>query len=341
MARAQKFGARKPPTRVKRLAVTAIASPRTKRSEDAAFTLIELLVIVAIIALLLTILLPALGRARAQARTVLCASRVSQMTKAMLIYAGDYDDAPPFIITDPANDDPKVDGGRNRRKETWLAAAATMQRIYLMKEEGWYGNDDPPLPQSGDLFSYARFPDVYRCPEFERVSSEHKWQNAFNITRSIFGNKANRDEIGQFNRGLLKLSQVYASAELPMMVDESWFCSVAYPIDGDWVWGGIDPMWDAMNTCLGQYHGPPIRGYAWYPDSPPQGSEAGVVADDPQKSATTGYYDGHVGLTRDPVPNVQINHLGRAPLNLASDYGRAYVTWILKIAYAQLGIPAG
>ena len=56
-----------------------------------AFTLIELLVVVAIIALLVSILLPALGRARAQARTTLCANKHRQIFLAWTYYADDHD----------------------------------------------------------------------------------------------------------------------------------------------------------------------------------------------------------------------------------------------------------
>jgi len=59
------------------------------------FTLVELLVVIAIIALLMGILMPALSRVRQVAFRMVCGTNLSGIGKAMLIYAGDYDDELP------------------------------------------------------------------------------------------------------------------------------------------------------------------------------------------------------------------------------------------------------
>lgn len=66
-----------------------------------AFTLIELLVVISIIALLIAILLPALGAARAMARQAQCLTNTGMQARSFVAYATDRDGTLPTARTSP------------------------------------------------------------------------------------------------------------------------------------------------------------------------------------------------------------------------------------------------
>ncbi|MBL7153091.1 MAG: type II secretion system protein [Phycisphaerae bacterium] len=65
-----------------------------------AFTLVELLVVISIIALLMAILVPVLGRARERGRRVVCMGNIRQFIVGIQVYAGDYAEYLPSGLSD-------------------------------------------------------------------------------------------------------------------------------------------------------------------------------------------------------------------------------------------------
>ena len=94
-----------------------------------AFTLIELLVVVAIIALLISILLPSLSRARELSKRLVCSSNVKGQGTAYKIYANDFaehwptvpfnDDGRAINYTDNGNGDPIEIGWGDGQAPVW------------------------------------------------------------------------------------------------------------------------------------------------------------------------------------------------------------------------------
>jgi prepilin-type N-terminal cleavage/methylation domain-containing protein len=74
---------------------------KDEMKRKSAFTLVELLVVISIIALLVSILMPSLNKARMQARRVVCSSNLHQIGVIWNMYSMDYEDRYPANTRPP------------------------------------------------------------------------------------------------------------------------------------------------------------------------------------------------------------------------------------------------
>jgi prepilin-type N-terminal cleavage/methylation domain-containing protein/prepilin-type processing-associated H-X9-DG protein len=140
---------------------------RSHRPTDAhrpAFTLVELLVVIGIIALLISILLPALTRVRSSAQSTACLSNLRQVGIAFRMYASDNDDWFPAYMGRTL-DTPFT---RYRHANTW--PDMLMEGKYLpdirseITYEGAFINE-----------SIVPWPNPFSCPSMEPELETSGW----------------------------------------------------------------------------------------------------------------------------------------------------------------------
>jgi len=120
------------------------------------FTLVELLVVIGIIAVLIGILLPVMGRVRAQGRTVSCQANIRSIIQSLFIYAADNKGSLPFgfiwnqMRLEPGGARPGTSTGTPAYSFNWASMATKIMQ--------------PKASSSGMLSAYG-FNKVFKCPE--------------------------------------------------------------------------------------------------------------------------------------------------------------------------------
>ena len=143
----------------------ALLSPK----DEEGFTLVELLVVIAIIALLMAVLLPALSKARRQAKRIICLGNMRQLVTAWLAYADNFDGK---IVNGGQAISPGSYGGV--KEPFWctpLCPIAATDEVGTFATERYDWTLSLPyaerlsLLRRGALFKYAANEKMYRCPE--------------------------------------------------------------------------------------------------------------------------------------------------------------------------------
>jgi len=119
--------------------------PRPQRPRIAGFTLVELLVVIGIIALLISILVPALSKAREQSLRVKCLSNVRQLAMVTQMYANDNKMWLPFSSWGQDSTYPNA-------VVNWLYTPPITEANAYQRLE------------TGSFYPYLKTHEAYKCP---------------------------------------------------------------------------------------------------------------------------------------------------------------------------------
>lgn len=196
------------------------------------FTLIELLIVIAIIAILASILFPVFARARENARRASCVSNLKQIGLGMLQYAQDFDELlPRYVVKGPST-----------------------------LSTGYYASGGNHLWMH-TVYPYAKSAQIFNCPSAEYSSSglvlfNGSYQSKISYGYNNYLSVSTPDSISTGSG--LSLAAIPLVAETPMVVDSTYYLA------------GPDNRCIANSVALSEYCTNTTAGNPYQNDDPPQ-----------------------------------------------------------------------
>ena len=178
-----------------------------------AFTLVELLAVISVIAILLAVLMPALGAARQQGKAIVCGSNIRQLVLANIGYATENDG---YYV--PAASDMYLSNGGYHR---------------------WHGvrenENDMFDPLKGPLVGYLGDGAVKECPEKVKFVKGQDWDDNFEqgcggygYNAAYIGSRLWQGRINENYQKTSRITEVARPAETVIFAD----CAMVKKRDG-------------------------------------------------------------------------------------------------------------